>query len=62
MVTVTNPALIREQGLSVCERIDNGMHPLDAIYQLMAEGPYSFDMANSISAAATVAYCEDNLG
>ena len=61
VIKVMNPALIRAQGLMVCQRIDYGMDGLDAIYQLMAEGPYSFDVANAISASAKVAYCKDNL-
>jgi hypothetical protein len=31
VVTVTNPALIRAQGLLVCQRIDNRMRGLDAV-------------------------------
>jgi hypothetical protein len=61
-VVVTNFGLLRAQGLVACQRRDNGMSGLDAIYQLQAEGPYSFDMANSIASAAAVAYCPDQLG
>ena len=61
MIRVTNPALIREQGLLVCQRIDNGWSSLDAAQQLQAEGPYSWRAANFISSSAMVAYCPQNL-
>lgn len=38
------------------------MDGLDTVHLLQAEGPYSFNVANSIVSAAAVAYCRDNLG
>lgn len=61
-IVVTNPQLMRAHGLLICELTDNGVSGLDAIHQLMAEGPYTFETANSISAAAKVAYCLRNVG
>ncbi|MUL80505.1 MULTISPECIES: DUF732 domain-containing protein [unclassified Mycolicibacterium] len=60
-ITVTNPSLLRTQGLAVCQRMDNGMDGLDAVYGMMADGPYPWDTANSISSAAVVAYCPEHL-
>lgn len=60
-LTLTNPALVRAQGLIACQRGDNGMRSLDVIYRLQAEGPYSFDVANAIVSAAHVAYCPEHL-
>ncbi|QNJ90963.1 DUF732 domain-containing protein [Mycolicibacterium fluoranthenivorans] len=59
--TISNPALIRDQGLRACELQDSGLTALDAIDQLQAAGPYSFDAANRIVAAASIAYCPDNM-
>lgn len=56
-ITVTNPALMRVQGLRVCQNIDNGMASLDAANQLMVEGPYPKDVARRIASSAIVAYC-----
>lgn len=60
-LTITNFPLIRAQGLQACQRQDDGMDGLDAVHLLQEEGPYSFDVANSIVSAAAVAYCRDNL-
>jgi hypothetical protein len=60
-LTLTDFALVRTQGLIACQRQDNGMDGLDAVYTLQSDGPYSFDVANSIVSAAEVAYCPDNL-
>lgn len=61
-ITVTNPSLMRTQGLMVCQHMDNGVEDLDAVYQLMADGPYPWETASTIAAAATVAYCPEYLG
>ncbi|MDV3125936.1 DUF732 domain-containing protein [Mycobacterium sp. 21AC1] len=61
LITVTNPTLMRTHGLMVCQLMDNGVSDLDAVYQLMDDGPYPWDTASSIAAAA-VAYCPEHLG
>ena len=61
MVTVSDFGLLRNQALWVCRLQDEGMDLREAIYALKRAGPYSFDQANNISAAATVAYCSDNI-
>ncbi|MEN3220706.1 DUF732 domain-containing protein [Mycolicibacterium porcinum] len=61
-LTITNFPLIRAQGLLACQRQDDGMDGLDAVHLLQAEGPYSFDVANSIVSAAVVTYCRQHLG
>lgn len=57
-IVLTNPPLVRAQGLQACRRIEDGVDPVDAVDMLMAEGPYSWDTASSIVAAATVFYCD----
>jgi hypothetical protein len=59
---LTNPPLVRAQGLLACQRMSDGVDDLDAVYMLMDEGPYSFDTASSITSAAVVAYCREHLG
>jgi hypothetical protein len=49
--------LEKRQGQHVCDLQDAGMRPVDAVYELMRDGGYPWDIANSISPAATVAYC-----
>jgi hypothetical protein len=61
-ITLTNPPLVRVQGLLACQRHDNGVDGLEVVHMLMADGPYSFDVANSITSAAEVAYCPEHLG
>jgi hypothetical protein len=41
--------------------MDYGMSGLDAVYEVMRNGGYPFDIANSIVSAATVAYCPNHL-
>lgn len=60
-LTITDFALVRSQGLLACQRLDDGLDGLDAIELLQDEGPYSFDVANSIVAAAVVTYCRSHL-
>jgi hypothetical protein len=57
-MSVWNFPLVRAQGLEACQRWSNGATLLDPIYNLMAEGPYSFDQANTITSSAATAYCE----
>lgn len=61
-LAITNYPLVRTQGLITCQRRSAGIYGLDTIHMLQAEGPYSFDVANSISSAAAVAYCPEHLG
>jgi hypothetical protein len=61
-MVLTNPPLVRAQALQACQRIDDGAHPLDATAMLVAEGPYSWDTASTIVAAATVFYCIEHVG
>lgn len=56
-LVVANFPLIRAQALEVCRNVANGMSGVDAADQLAAAGPYSWDDASSIAAAAEVAYC-----
>jgi hypothetical protein len=49
--------LQKKQGLRACGQEDYGMSGLDAVYQLMRDGSYSFDVANPIVSSAEVAYC-----
>jgi hypothetical protein len=49
--------LEKRQGQHVCDLQEAGMRPVDAVYELMRDGGYPWDIANSISSAATVAYC-----
>jgi Protein of unknown function (DUF732) len=58
-IVLTNPPLVRAQGLQACQRIDDGVDPVDASDMLMAEGPYSWDVASSIVASATVFLCPE---
>jgi hypothetical protein len=50
--------LQKHQGQRLCEDVIGGESPLDAIYDLMRDGGYSFDVVNAISSSASVAYCE----
>lgn len=61
-MVLTNPPLVRAQGLQACQRMDDGVDKLDVIDMLMAEGPYSFDTASNIVATAVVYYCSEHLG
>jgi Protein of unknown function (DUF732) len=56
-ITVSNFPLLVDQGREACQRMAEGASTQDAIYALMAEGPYSFDTANSIVSSAGVTYC-----
>jgi hypothetical protein len=58
-ITVSNPPLVRAQGLLVCQRASQGMDTFDALHFLMSEGPYPFDVASDIASAAIVAYCPE---
>lgn len=49
--------LEKRQGQRFCESVIDGNAPLDATYDLMRNGAYSFDVANGITSAAMVAYC-----
>jgi len=51
------PGLQIRQGQRLCEEIIDGTRSLDALYELMRKGGYSFDEANAISSAAKVVYC-----
>lgn len=59
-MVLTNPPLVRSQALQACQRMDQGVEDLETVHMLMAEGPYSFDVAGTIVAAATVYYCRDH--
>lgn len=59
-LTITNFPLVRAQGLLACQRQDDGVDGLDTVHMLQAEGPYSFDVANSIVSAAVVTYCRQH--
>jgi hypothetical protein len=59
-LNLTNPPLVRAQALQACQRIGDGVEPVDASSMLEAEGPYSWDTASSIVAAATVFYCPEH--
>jgi hypothetical protein len=61
-LVITNFPLVRAQGLLACQRLDNGLEAIDTVHLLQAEGPYSFDVANSITSAAVVIYCHDHFG
>lgn len=60
-LTVSNPGLVREQGLEICQKLRNGMRGIDAVRQLMVEGPYPFNSASRIAVAAHIAYCPDEV-
>ncbi|BBY28138.1 hypothetical protein GCM10023114_58200 [Mycolicibacterium sediminis] len=49
--------LEKRQGQRYCRAVVDGSDTLDATYDLMRDGAYSFDVANGISSAAMVAYC-----
>lgn len=49
--------LEKYQGQRYCAAVIDGVEPLDALYDLMRSGDYSFDEANAITASAMVAYC-----
>jgi len=51
------PGLQIRQGQRWCEDVIGGSTDLDAVYELMRMGDYSFDEANVIHAAAAVNYC-----
>ena len=59
-LVLTNRPLVRAQALQACQRIGGGVHPVDATDMLAVEGPYSWDTASSIVAAATVVYCPEH--
>lgn len=50
--------LEKREGQSYCESVIDGQSPLDATEDLARDGAYSFDVANGITSAAMVAYCE----
>ena len=54
--------ILKSQALRYCQQVSNGMDKLDALYDLQNLGGYTFDQANSISSAAVVLYCRENLG
>ena len=41
--------------------MDDGLEGLDAVDMLMAEGPYSWNVASTIVAAASAFYCDEDL-
>ena len=53
-----NFPLEKYQGQRYCRSVIEGDTPLDATKELMRNGSYSFDVANGITSAAMVAYCE----
>jgi hypothetical protein len=58
-MVIWNFPLVRSQGIQVCQQADAGATPMQALYQLDRDygGPYVFEDASSISAAAHVIYC-----
>jgi hypothetical protein len=52
-----NFPLEKYQGQRFCKSIIDGESILDAIYDLMRYGAYSFDVANGIASSASEAYC-----
>jgi hypothetical protein len=60
-MTVTNFPLLTAQGQEACQRMAVGASELDAVYALMAEGPYSFVTANKIVAVAGTTYCNSDI-
>jgi hypothetical protein len=53
-----NFPLEKRQGQRYCQALIDGAKPLDAVYDLMRDGGYPFDIANGITSAASIAYCE----
>lgn len=53
-----NFPLEKHEGQRYCESVIDGESPLDAVQDLVRNGAYSFDVANGITSAAMVAYCE----
>ena len=50
-----NFPLEKYQGWGSCQSIIDGTKPLDAIYDLMRDGGYSFDVANGMTSSASIA-------
>jgi hypothetical protein len=53
-----NFRLEKYQGQRYCRSVIDGDTPVDATQDLMRNGSYSWDVANGITSAAMVAYCE----
>ena len=53
-----NFPLEKYQGQRYCTSVIDGDTPVDATKELMRNGSYSWDVANGITSAAMVAYCE----
>ncbi len=62
-LTITNFPLVRAQGIAACQRQDAGEPPYQALKDLQyPRGPYTFDIANSITSAAEAVYCPWHIG
>jgi hypothetical protein len=58
-MVISNFPLVRSQGIEVCQGMDAGETPIEAVYHLDRRygGPYPFDDANDIANSALTAYC-----
>jgi hypothetical protein len=61
-MNLTNPALLRTQGLATCQRLDDGVDDVDAALMLEGDGPYPRMTGLDITSAAVVVYCPIHLG
>ncbi len=58
-MVLTNPTLVRDQGLQACQRMGAGIDPVTASDMLEVEGRYSWDAAADIVSAALVHLCPE---
>lgn len=58
-MVLTNPPLVLAQGLTACQRMTDGVNPVDASDMLEVEGAYSWDTAADIVSAAHVFLCPE---
>jgi hypothetical protein len=56
-MVLTNPTLVRDQGMQACQRMGAGIDPVTASDMLEVEGRYSWDVAADIVSAAKVHLC-----
>jgi hypothetical protein len=57
-MVIWNFALVRSFGIASCQRMDAGETPYQALKDLQyPNGPYNFNIANDVSAAAGTIYC-----
>ena len=62
-LTITSFPLVRAQGITACQRQDAGEPPYQTLKDLQyPSGPYTFDIANSITSAAEAIYCPWHIG